>query len=548
MTDTQAIKKIFKYVKPHIFVYTISFLTYASQTFIFPLALSILMGAMMNAILYSNLSIATVGIINILYIIIPSSIIIGFAIYFYSLTAAKIERSLKKDLFNAFIKKDLERSSHTGEGIAAINTEANTAKNLYSNDLAPILMAAMAAIFGTITIIILDFRMAIGVILIAIFTFFIQIIFSKPLEKIGKELLEENAEAVKTAANILEGQAVLRTFNRQQKALIEFDPHNMKIKKINIKRAFIEMLQGAFTTVQGFLTIFLVFGLGSYFVVTGSLTLPVLIMIPPLADAIVNSLSGIGQSIANLKPSLVAAKRVLTIIDGVEAEKEIKNLTQPHIIEGYEINIENLNFSYKDSEENVLKNINLNIKENELVAFVGSSGSGKSTLLKVIIGLYEREALPITIGNTKFSNKIIKDWRSQFAYVDQSSKLFDISIEENLRLVKENASEAEIIEALKKAGLEGINIKAKSENLSGGQKQRIAIARALLRNSKIIVFDEATSALDSETEKEILQTIEELRTTHTILLITHNLKSTETADKIIILENGEISEKNIYND
>ncbi|MCL2610507.1 MAG: ABC transporter ATP-binding protein/permease [Defluviitaleaceae bacterium] len=538
MTDMQAIKKVFKYVKPYIFTYPLAFLGFASQGFLGPLILSVFMGTVMTAILYSDVSLAINGLYSTSILILVFLLSVGLGLYFFLIISEKITRALKKDLFNAFVKKDIEKNSHTGEGIAAINTEANMASQLYSHALFPIIMASLSFIFSAITILILDIRMGLGVILLALIVFFSQIIFRKPLEKLGKEQIDTNAEAVKTVSNVLEGQAVLRTFDRQQKALVEFDPYNMKLKKISVKRAFIEMWQGTFTTLQGFLTLFLVFGLGGYFVATDSLGLEVLIMIPPLATNVTHHLSSIGTHIANLKPSLVALKRVLQIIEGTES-----NVIQiEEEIEGYEINIENLSFSYIDSEEIVLENINLQIKENELVAFVGSSGSGKTTLLKTIIGMYEREELPIMIGNTTFKREVIKNWRKTFAYVDQSSKLFDVSIEENLKIVKEDATEEEMRDALKKAGIEEVDIKSKAENMSGGQKQRIAIARALLRNSKILVFDEATSALDSETEKEVLETIEEFRKTNTVLMITHNLKSITTADKIIILDKGKISE------
>ena len=537
MTDFIAMKKILKYIKPKLKIYIVSFIGYTSQTFLFPLLVSVMLGSATSAIVYGDFSIALNGIKIILIILSLFILITGFATYFYVVIAAQITREFKRDIFNAFVKKDIESSGHTGEGIAAINTQADMAANLYSYSLEPIIFGIIGIVLPVITIFILNIYMALVILFLSTIIFIVQMKFRKPLEKLGEERIEADEETIKSVSNILAGEAVIRTFKRENKALIDFNLHNNKLEIIVIRRAIIEMLQASFTTAQGFLTFIVVFGLGGYLSAIGWVSIGTVVAIFPLAGAIIDGINSIGTGVAGLKPSIIAAKKVLTIIEGNE---EIPQLDKE--INGYDIKIENLNFSYSDSDKNYLTNINLEIKENELVAFVGASGSGKTTLLKTILGLYERKNLPITLGDTLFENNIIKSWRSKFAYVDQSSKLFDMSIEDNLKLVKENATEEEIINALKKVDLENINIKEKAEELSGGQKQRVCIARAILRGSNILVFDEATSALDSETEKEVLKTIESLRESHTILMITHNLKSINNADKIVVLENGEINE------
>jgi len=184
---------------------------------------------------------------------------------------------------------------------------------------------------------------------------------------------------------------------------------------------------------------------------------------------------------------------------------------------------------------------------------VGPSGSGKSTLLRIISGFYEREQPGLTLGGMSFDAASIAMWRKQFAYVDQSCKLFDMTIKENIALGrKDNVSDADIIDAAKKAFahdfIEELENKydspcgEKGSSLSGGQKQRIAIARALIKGSPVLVFDEATSALDADSERCVMDTIESLRRDHTILITTHNMKNIATADKIVVMEVGRIAE------
>lgn len=196
--------------------------------------------------------------------------------------------------------------------------------------------------------------------------------------------------------------------------------------------------------------------------------------------------------------------------------------------------------------------VSLSIKENEMVAFVGESGSGKSTLLRTIIGMYERDGLDMEIGGLPFTADAIGEWRRCFAYVDQSCKLFDMSIAENITIGLPSQNQQGMIQAAKRAIAhdfiselpEGYATSCgeKGASLSGGQRQRIAIACALYRKAPILVFDEATSALDAESERGIMKTIENLRHDHTILMTTHNLSNVITANKIVVMDNGRIAE------
>ena len=194
-----------------------------------------------------------------------------------------------------------------------------------------------------------------------------------------------------------------------------------------------------------------------------------------------------------------------------------------------------------------------------MIALVGESGSGKSTLLRAIIGLYERDDLNIKLGDLDFAEATTKNWRKNFAYVDQSCKLFDMSIKENIAMGKAGtATDEEVISASKRAAAHEFITELengydspcgeKGSTLSGGQKQRIAIARALVKQAPVLVFDEATSALDSDSERLVMQTIDSLRYDHTILITTHNLENTVTADKIICLENGRIAEEGTHDE
>jgi len=272
--------------------------------------------------------------------------------------------------------------------------------------------------------------------------------------------------------------------------------------------------------------------------------------------AIADGMSGIGAAWAGLQAPAVAAERVFKYIDAQPTGAARKG-QQINEDSGYSITIADLNFKYRDADQSALSNINLTIGEKEMVALVGASGSGKSTLLRAINGIYDRDDLNIKLGDNSFPNSELVSWRKQFAYVDQSCKLFDMTVTENIALgAGGNVSPELIKEAAIRASADGfINelpegydtpCGEKGSSLSGGQKQRIAIARALCRKAPVLVFDEATSSLDAESERSIMETIEDLRNDHTILITTHNLHNIVNADKIIVLDNGLIAEQGTH--
>jgi ABC-type multidrug transport system fused ATPase/permease subunit len=217
---------------------------------------------------------------------------------------------------------------------------------------------------------------------------------------------------------------------------------------------------------------------------------------------------------------------------------------------------ENICFSY-NHEKNVLNNINLSMKKNNVYAIVGTNGSGKSTLMKLLMGFYEPG------GNISFLGKAYADYslteiREQITYVPQQPSLFSASIRENIRYGKFDAAEEEVIEAAKLAGIHDYimkledgydtNIGDEGVFLSGGQKQRIVIARALIKKAPIIILDEATASLDTENEVYIIDSLKKIAKDRTIIIIAHRLQSIQNSDWIYVMKNGQISEQGKHNE
>ena len=554
MTDRQYFFRTFKYVRPYVILYAVGLILYSAQSFMFPFVMGTFMGGVMEGILAADFSIVVSATWRLLIMIIAAMIMLAFGTYNYVMSQARATRDLTLQLCRAFMKSSLENEKHSGEGIAAINTDVNIASDIFSDGITNFLNPFIGILFSGVTIFIIDWRLGIGAVVVGLIIFTAQARFAKPLAKLGKQRLEANADSVKALSNTFSGALTIRAFSRQRQSLISFDRESGKLRKVDFKQAFISMWQDLFTTIQGWLSLILVFALGGWLVANGQIEFPQIMIILPLAEAMGQSMSSIGAAYAALQPPIVAAKRVFDVIDAAPETIASKSKSSAaHWNEDHTISINHLDFAYKNANQNALSNVNLNIEKNQMIAFVGESGSGKSTLLRLIIGMYERANLNMQIGNLSFTAENLLEWRKRFAYVDQTCKLFDMSIAKNIAMGKQgNATDEEITQAAKRAFADDFittlpdgyvtSCGEKGASLSGGQKQRIAIARALCRKAQVLVFDEATSALDMDSERHIMQTIESLRQDHTILITTHNLHNIKSADKIVVMDSGYIAE------
>jgi ATP-binding cassette subfamily B protein len=224
------------------------------------------------------------------------------------------------------------------------------------------------------------------------------------------------------------------------------------------------------------------------------------------------------------------------------------------------IEFKNVSFQHLTAKTKALHGVNFKVKKGETIAFVGPSGSGKTTLIKMLVGLYRAEEGHVYYNDVNAADISISDLRKQIGFVTQDTQLFSGTIKENLLFVNPHATDEQILDVLKKASCDGLLARAdKGINsvigeggvkVSGGEKQRLSIARALLRNPKLLVFDEATSALDSLTEEEINETIRKVTSTsnHITILIAHRLSTVMHADRIYVLEHGHIIEQGKHED
>lgn len=241
----------------------------------------------------------------------------------------------------------------------------------------------------------------------------------------------------------------------------------------------------------------------------------------------------------------------------LKVEPEIKNTVSHHSEIKGKIEFKNVSFTYDDTNIEALKNINFKINPGETLAILGKTGSGKSSILTLISRLYDTTEGTVFIDDTPIKEINLNDLRNNIGVVPQDAFLFSDSIKNNIKFGNENATDEEVIAAAKKAIVHD-NIDAftnkyetilgeRGITLSGGQKQRVSIARALIKNAPVLLLDDCLSAVDTETEEAILNSLTEYCKNKTTIIVSHRISSIKNADKIIILENGEIIQQGTHN-
>ena len=376
--------------------------------------------------------------------------------------------------------------------------------------------------------------------------------YTKKIRKYGRERQDTTGKVTAFTQETLSGIFVIKAFNNTDFVIDKYkdltkEEFEQAYKTTKIK-AKVSPINEVITT---FMVLLVVLYGGYQILVTKNITSGDLISFVTALGLMHQPLKRLISKNNDLQDSLPSADRVVEIFDekietdvfgeAVKFDEKIQN-----------IKFENVNYKYDDSNEYVLKNVNLDVKAGEIVAFVGKSGSGKTTLVNLLARFFNTDEGSVTVNGVNIKNIPLGIYRNKFAIVPQETFLFGGTIKENISFGKEVTDE-EIITAAKMANAynfiqEDLPNKFETEVgergalLSGGQKQRIAIARALIKNPEIMILDEATSALDSESEKLVQDALDSLMEGRTTFVIAHRLSTIVRADKIVVMDNGEIKE------
>ena len=467
---------------------------------------------------------------------------------------------LQTDMLKSFIKADTEiiENKHSGNYISNLNFDVQQITRLLSEAYLSIFKDGLTLIGLLFVMFFQNWKLSlIAIIMIPLATITAKIL-GKRMGKVTTQAQEKSGDLNRYLIDLFKNHKIIKIFQREnfEKSRSEKFVNDLKEKSAKIATVYIRSTP-IMEILTGILIASLIFYSGKL-IISGELAINnffSFLAAMMLAYQPVKTLTKVNVAISQ---GFAAAERILPIID---TQNEINSNEQGdklNIIDG-NIVLDKINFTYKSNPENkVLHDMSLKFVGGKMTALVGHSGSGKSTLLNMIPRIY----LP-TSGNIYFDNQDISkvnlaSLRNQISIVDQNTTLFDDTVLNNIKYARPDADKEDIIEAAKLSmSDEFINnlengyetmIGENGVKLSGGEKQRLSIARAFLKNSKIILLDEATSSLDSETEEKIQKALNKLTTNKTTIVIAHRLSTILSSDNIYVVDNGKIIDSGKHDD
>ena len=445
----------------------------------------------------------------------------------------------------------------TGEIISRFN-DASSIRDIVSEASLTIMMDTIMAVVGAVVLFNSN-RLLFLISVVMLFLYgIIVFVYNKPIKKNNRKIMEMNSKVTSQFIETVNGIEIIKAFNQEDNEKEKTDKLYRKFLKRVFNGGVLSLSQQTVTMFVAVVGELVILWIGATYVIKGELTIGELITFNALLGYFIEPIKNLINLQPQIQTAVVAADRLGEILD-ISPEYENNDMCTAYDseIKFDNLIISNLNFRY-GTRDLVLKDINLEINHGEKIAFVGESGSGKTTLAKLLVRLYEQEK-----GNIKLDSVDIRDFpisqiRNNFSYISQNAFLFSGTIKENLLFGNSDASDNDILRVCKICELEeyinslplkyNTRIEENGKNLSGGQKQRLAIARALLKNPKILIMDEATSNLDYITEKTIENTINKFSKNMTTIIIAHRLSTIKDCDKIFVFKDGQIVETGNHRD
>ena len=491
-----------------------------------------------------------------------------FACIRYNVEAKRIYGKLYEQVLSHEMKLPCEyyENHHSGEMLSKVSFDLGRMGDIFGSRFRRVVMPFIMVVVFLVPMFVLSWQLTLCLVAVNTVLIGVTMVLTGPLKSLSKKMSESNSIMTKHITDLIQGIIQVRMFPAGRKTVDRYneeaDVYAVKSDKRNMFSSLLECANTGFDLICNL--VFL--ALGILFVQKGYTTLGAIAAIYTMYGRFSRQFLQMGKYIPELIAYLTYAQNIFDFLDEKTEEvmlnrqefnkerlyNEINNSCGHNNIFNnidYSVNISDLTFSYIKDENNapvvVLDNYNERIKAGEFVAVTGASGSGKTTLSKLLMGFYKPDRGMIEVCGNNLDDISLSAGRSFFALVPQDAILFNMSIMDNIRMGRLDATEAEIIEAAKMANAhqfiteftDGYDtvVGEKGMSVSGGQRQRIAIARAILKNAPIMLMDEATSALDNESERAVNETLQNLKGRMTIIMIAHRTSTIQMADRVISL-------------
>lgn len=514
------------------------------------LSIPLLTREMVDGFSIESLNVFLIGIIIAVFIL--QAVTDGLSMYALAYVGQKIVANLREKMWFKLLRLPVHYfdKNKSGETVSRVVNDTGIVKDLISQHF-PQFIGGIITIIGAVTILLfMDWKMTLLMLIAVPITVLIMVPLGSKMSKISRGLQDETASFTGSVQQTLSEIRLMKASNAENTEEKKGQFRINKLFSYGLREGLIFSLIAPLMYLVVMVVIVVIIGYGGIRVADGTMTTGSLVAFLLYLFQIIFPITSFAMFFTQLQKAMGATER---IIDILKIDKEEGQEGKDLDIANQAINVRNVSFSYSE-EEAVIKDVSFNVQPGMMVAFAGPSGGGKTTMFGLLERFYVPTSGEITIGNTPIKELSMRSWRSQIGYVSQDSPMMAGTIRENLcygledrtditdeRLweVAKMAYAADFIKEFPKdldteVGERGVKV-------SGGQRQRIAIARAFLRDPKILMMDEATASLDSQSEGIVQQALSRLMEGRTTFVIAHRLSTIVNADQIIFIEKGQIT-------
>lgn len=444
----------------------------------------------------------------------------------------------------------------TGTIMSYVTNDVNALQSAMVENTIEMITEGFILIGSVVAMIYLDWRLTLFTVSTFPVVLWFMEFFGKKIRKTGGRIQECTADITSVLQESVASARVIKSFVREDYEVDRFDVEHRANFRANMKNAQLMATLTPVVELVAAIGVTMIIWYGGNNVINGTITAGSLVAFLTYAVNISNPIKRLTRVIGNIQKALAAAQRVFMIIDMPEEIAESRDAKQLPEVSG-KVEFQNVSFAY-DDKGNVITDLSFSVKPGEVIAIVGPSGAGKSTIANLLPRFYDVNKGDIKIDGHSVREVTLDSLREQVGIVPQETMLFNGSVYNNILYGRLDATKEEIEAAAKAANAhdfimqltDGYETKLgdRGVNLSGGQRQRIAIARAILKNPRILILDEATSALDTESERVVQEALDRLMVGRTSFVIAHRLSTVKNADKILVLEKGNLVESGTHDE
>ena len=561
----KSLGRIFKYAKPHstlIFIGNVSLVITAITNVLLPKYIGDILDILNKS---SGIHALKGSMLHLTCILLTSVLFSTLKEFCFELLSVKVVQSMRKDLFKSLLEKDIEfyDMRKTGDLMSRLTAEIEKVQNSSTADLSNLIRRILELIGSVILL----FSISATLTVVSFFFIPVKIVMltfkGKKLKKKSKQISDAISEANCVANEALHNMRVIKSFSTEKREYSSYKKKLQNTYSLELETLVNSGLENFVRNVLAYGGILSMIWLGGSMVIEGKVTTGDLSAFIFCVRNLSTAFNSIDKVIKRFAISIGACENIFEILD-YEPKIKINSATGTvkKSLKG-DVVLRNLNFAYPSKRDvSVLNNISININSGETVALVGASGSGKSTFISILERFYD-----VDNGQVLFDGIDIKEYNlswlhQQIGYVPQEPSLFSGTIKDNITYGAGNCDEESIEQAIRLANADFVynkklfplglqtSVGEKGGKLSGGQKQRLAIARAIIKNPRILIFDEATSALDAESEHQVQKAIDTLmrQGEKTVIMIAHRLSTIIRCQRIVVFQEGAIMEEGTHND